>query len=62
MEGGYKWYPVSGLIVVAFLFEDFRPGERANLVNGLLDCPSTVAPGTEVTLQVPGMGEKVRIL
>ena len=61
MEGGHEGYSVSSLLVT-ILFEDFRSGERTNFVNCLLDCPGTMAPGTEMTLQIPGMVGKVRVL
>lgn len=62
MEGGHERYSVSSLLVVTFLFEDFRSGERTNFVNCLLDCPSAMSPGTEMSLQIPGMVGKVRVL
>ena len=59
MKSGNKGYSVSSLMVVTFGFENFRSGERANLVNGLLNSSSTMPPGTEVTFQDSDMGEKV---
>ena len=62
MEGGHEGYSVSGVLVVLFLLENIRSEERTNFVDGLLDYPSTMAPGYEMSLQVPGMGGKVRII
>ena len=62
MEGGHEGYSVDGLLLATFLFEDFRSGERTNFVNGLLDCPGTMASGTEMSLQITGMVRKVRVL
>lgn len=61
MESGDKGYSIS-LVVVSCRFENFRSGERTNLVDGLLNSPSTMSPGTKVTFQDSGMGGKVRIL
>lgn len=62
MECGHKGYSISSLLVVAFPFEDFRSRERTNFVDGLIDCSGPMAPGTEMSLQVPSMGGKVSIL
>ena len=62
MEGGHKGYSVGSLLVVAFLFNNFRFGERINFVDSLLDCSGTMALGTEMSLQVPGIRGKVRVL
>ena len=56
MECGHKGYSVSRLLVVTFPFENFRSRERTNFVNGLIDCSGPMASGTEMSLQVPGMG------
>ena len=49
MKSGHKGYSISSLIVMMFWFENFRSGERAHFVNGLLNGPSTMTPGTKVT-------------
>ena len=61
MEGGHKGYSVSSLLVT-FLLEDFRSGERTNSVNCLLDCPGAMPPGTEMSLQISGMVGEIRVL
>ena len=62
MESGHEGYSVSDVLLVGFRFENFRSGERTNFVDGLLNSPGTVAPGCEMSLQVPGMERKLRIL
>ena len=61
MKCGHKVYSVSSFLVVAFAFENFRSRERTNFVDGLIDGSSPVASRTEMSLQVPGMGGKVRV-
>ena len=56
MEGGHKGYPVTGVLVVSFLLENIRSGERTNFVNGLLNHPSTMPSSDKVIFQVPSMG------
>ena len=62
MESGDEGYSISGFMVVTFRFENFRSGERTNFINSLLNSTGTMAPSTEVILQVSDMGGKIRIL